>query len=230
MGLTATKFGPYTFLICERTKHDLNRARWKSSNSEGLDAIFRAHYERIARVIGRVIHDQARAEELAVDVFLKWWRNPRAHGEHAEGWLYRTAVREALDELRRQTRRSRFERLFSFFRESPQTPEHLYAVNAEQHESANRSRSFKSTPCRATAPVEPRPQLPGDCRLSPRESQLCRKSCQPCSRSVPEGVLETIWKPIMKTQWIADRLATRRNTLESESCARGANCSHAPSW
>jgi RNA polymerase sigma-70 factor, ECF subfamily len=103
------------------------------SNSEGLDAIFRAHYERLARVIGRVIHDQARAEELAVEVFLKWWRNPQAHGEHAEGWLYRTAVREALDELRRQTRRSRFERLFRFVRESPQTPEHLYAVNAEQH-------------------------------------------------------------------------------------------------
>ena len=103
------------------------------SNSEGLDAIFRAHYERIARVIGRVIHDQACAEELAVEVFLKWWRNPQAHGEHAEGWLYRTAVREALDELRRQTRRSRFERLFSFVRESPKTPEHLYAVTAEQH-------------------------------------------------------------------------------------------------
>jgi len=103
------------------------------SNSEGLDAIFRAHYERIARVIGRVVHDQARAEELAVEVFLKWWRNPQAHGEHAEGWLYRTAVRKALDELRSQTRRSRFERLFRFVRESPQTPEHVYTVNAEQH-------------------------------------------------------------------------------------------------
>ncbi len=103
------------------------------TNSEGLDAIFRAHYERVARAIGRVIHDQARAEELAVEVFLKWWRNPQAQGEHAEGWLYRTAVREALDELRRQTRRSRIERIFSFVRESPPTPEHLYAANAEQH-------------------------------------------------------------------------------------------------
>lgn len=103
------------------------------TNSEGLDAIFRAHYGRIARVIGRVIFDQARAEELAVEVFLKWWRNPQAHGEHAEGWLYRTAVREALDELRRRTRRNRFERILSFVRESPPTPEQLYTVNAEQH-------------------------------------------------------------------------------------------------
>jgi len=80
--------------------------------TERLDTIFRSHYERIARVIGGVIHDQARAEEIAVEVFLKWWRNPQAHGDQAEGWLYRTSVREALDELRRQTRRSRFERLF----------------------------------------------------------------------------------------------------------------------
>ena len=102
------------------------------TDAQRLDTIFRAHYERIARAIGRVIHDQARAEELAVEVFLKWWRNPQAHGEHAEGWLYRTAVREALDELRRQMRRSRFERLFNFARESPPTPEHVYSVNAEQ--------------------------------------------------------------------------------------------------
>jgi RNA polymerase sigma-70 factor, ECF subfamily len=105
----------------------------EGTNPEGLDTIFRAHYERIARVIGRVICDQARAEELAVEIFLKWWRNPQARGEHSEGWLYRTAVREALDELRRQTRRRRFEGLFSFVRESPPTPEQLYAVNAEQH-------------------------------------------------------------------------------------------------
>jgi len=52
----------------------------KLRNDEVLDEIFRAHYERIARVIGRVIHDQARAEEIAVEVFLKWWRNPQARG------------------------------------------------------------------------------------------------------------------------------------------------------
>src|ERR1700720_1043507 len=102
------------------------------TNPEGLDAIFRAHYERVARVIGRGIHDQARAEELAVEVFLKWWRNPRAQGEQAEGGLYRTSVRKALDELRSQAPRSRFERLPGVVRESPPTPEQLYAVNAGQ--------------------------------------------------------------------------------------------------
>jgi RNA polymerase sigma-70 factor (ECF subfamily) len=101
-------------------------------NNEELDEIFRAHYERVARVIGRVIHDQARAEEIAVEIFLKWWRNPPAQGEHAEGWLYRAAVRKALDELRSQTRRKRFERLVGLTGQSPPTPEHLYAASAEQ--------------------------------------------------------------------------------------------------
>lgn len=103
-----------------------------ANNTEALDTIFRAHYERVTRVIGRVIQDQARAEELAVEVFLKWWRTPRAQGEHAEGWIYRAAVRRALDELRGQRRRNRFERLLGMARESPATPEQLYAVNAEQ--------------------------------------------------------------------------------------------------
>jgi len=101
-------------------------------DSEALDEIFRAHFERVARVIGRVIHDQARAEELAVEVFLKWWRTPQAHGEHAEGWLYRTSARKALDELRNLTRRSRFERLLGLTREPPPTPEHLYAAGVQQ--------------------------------------------------------------------------------------------------
>ncbi len=103
-----------------------------SQQLERLDALFGAHYERVARVIGRVIHHQARAEELAVEVFLKWWRNPSAHGDSAEGWLYRTAVREALDELRRQTRRARLEPFLAFLPVAPPTPEHQYAATVDQ--------------------------------------------------------------------------------------------------
>ncbi len=96
-----------------------------------FEATFRAQYERIARVIARVVQDPARAEELAVEVFLKFWRNPQAHGENAEGWLYRTAVRTGLDELRRRTRRSRYERLLGWVRAVP-TPEQVRAATEEQ--------------------------------------------------------------------------------------------------
>ena len=97
-----------------------------------LDTLFRAHYGRIARVIGRVVRDQARAEELAVDVFVKWRRNGGENGELAEGWLYRTAVRAAIDEWRRQLRRERFESLFSVFRRPPPTPLETYEADATQ--------------------------------------------------------------------------------------------------
>jgi RNA polymerase sigma factor (sigma-70 family) len=96
-----------------------------------LETIFAAQYERIARVIAKVTRDPARAEELAVEVFLKWSRNAQAQGASAEGWLYRTAVRIGLDELRRQTRRSRYESLVGFTRSSP-TPEEIHSAQQEQ--------------------------------------------------------------------------------------------------
>lgn len=96
-----------------------------------FEATFRAQYARIARVIARVVKDHARAEELAVDVFLKFWRSPGAHGDKVEGWLYRTAVRKGLDELRQRTRRSRYERLLGWARTVP-TPEDVRTAAEEQ--------------------------------------------------------------------------------------------------
>ena len=97
-----------------------------------LDTLFRDHYGRVARVIGRLIRDQARAEELAVEVFLKLNQMPEAKREHAEGWLYRTAVRQAVDDWRRQSRRAKFERLFASMLGKPPTPEQLYHAASDQ--------------------------------------------------------------------------------------------------
>ena len=96
-----------------------------------IETIFQAQYRRIARLIAGVIRDPARAEELAVEVFLKWSRNPEAQGKNAEGWLYRVAVRTGRNELRRKTRRSRYESLFDFVRGTP-TPEELLSAREEQ--------------------------------------------------------------------------------------------------
>lgn len=76
----------------------------------GFEAFFHEHYERIIRVVARVVRDPARAEEIAVEAFWKLWRNPKAQGERASGWVHRTAVRLALDELRREARKMRSER------------------------------------------------------------------------------------------------------------------------
>ncbi len=96
-----------------------------------FETLFEAHYEPTARAIARVIHDNGRAEELAVEAFWKLSRNPQAQGERAGGWLHRTAIRLALDELRQRARRTRYEGLLSWTGR-PRTPDELFSASQEQ--------------------------------------------------------------------------------------------------
>jgi RNA polymerase sigma-70 factor, ECF subfamily len=95
-----------------------------------FEQVFHLHYNRVARTIARLVRDPARAEELAVEVFWKLWKKPEAIGEDVGGWLYRTAVRGALYDLRREVRRARYHRLFPFL-SGPATPEETHAAAEE---------------------------------------------------------------------------------------------------
>jgi RNA polymerase sigma-70 factor (ECF subfamily) len=95
-----------------------------------FEATFRSQYGRIARAIAWVVQDPARAEELAVEVFVKLWRTPQAQSESAHGWLYRAAIRKGLDELRHRMRWNRCQRFLEFIR--PATPEEIRARGEEQ--------------------------------------------------------------------------------------------------
>ena len=97
-----------------------------------FEAVFRLDYPRIARAIARIIGDPARAEDLAVEAFWRLWRTPHAQCESSGGWVYRTAVRLAVDELRRRARRARYEPLLTFFSRSPRTPHDLLTTDEEQ--------------------------------------------------------------------------------------------------
>jgi len=101
----------------------------------GLDfeEVFHLHYDRVARTIARIVRDPARAEELAVEVFWKLWRKPPVLGDDAGGWLYRTSVRAALYELRRETRRAKYQRLLPFLG-SPSTPEETHRASEERQQ------------------------------------------------------------------------------------------------
>ncbi len=96
-----------------------------------FETFFHANYGRTARAIARVIRDPARAEELTVEAFWKLWRHPRAHGEKASGWLYRAAVRMALNELRRQKRSNLHESLAEPPPATP-SPDQAHAAAEEQ--------------------------------------------------------------------------------------------------
>lgn len=96
-----------------------------------LEAIFRAEYPRVCRLLARITGDPGRAEDIAVDVFLRFWRARNAAPTNPGAWLCRVAVRAGLDELRRRARRARYESLFSFLRAVP-TPEEIHSASEEQ--------------------------------------------------------------------------------------------------
>ena len=130
-------------------------------------------------------------EDLAVEVFLKLWRNPKARGEKVEGWLYRVALRAGLDELRRQTRRARYEGLLGLVRakRAPVTPEELHLATEEQ----DRVRFVLSS-------IEPRQAefLLLRSQGFSSESVLDWNPPQPRSAGVPEGVHQTLWTGIIQ--------------------------------
>jgi RNA polymerase sigma-70 factor (ECF subfamily) len=96
-----------------------------------FEAFFRAHYEHAARAVARVTGDPARAEDLAAEALWKLWKTPAAHGHSAAGWLYRTAVRLGLNELRGRARRGRYEGGVETGR-AVSTPEQVHAASEER--------------------------------------------------------------------------------------------------
>jgi RNA polymerase sigma-70 factor, ECF subfamily len=96
-----------------------------------FEAAFRRDYARIARLVARVIGDRDHAEDLAVEAFWRLWRTPTAHGDDHGGWVYRTALRLAFDELRRRNRRARYEAMIPFAR-PPHRPDELASAGEVQ--------------------------------------------------------------------------------------------------
>ena len=96
-----------------------------------FEATFEAQYPRVARIIARIVHDPSRAEDLAVDVFCKLWRQCTHPGDHVDAWLSRAAVCAGVDEIRKQARRAKYERYAGWLL-APRTPEALHAATEEQ--------------------------------------------------------------------------------------------------
>jgi len=101
-------------------------------DSTPLESVFTLHYGRVARTIALVTGDPSQAEELAVEVFLRWSRHQADRSVNPEGWLYRTAANLAIDELRKHQRRARLEKFIRRFQRQP-TPEDIHSSNQERY-------------------------------------------------------------------------------------------------
>jgi RNA polymerase sigma factor (sigma-70 family) len=94
-------------------------------------ALFHAYYGRLARLLYRITGDMGRAEEVAAEAFWRFCRKPPPTRTNLPGWLYRTAFRAALDQLKMERRRTRYEGLASMFG-IVRTPEQALEQSEEQ--------------------------------------------------------------------------------------------------
>jgi RNA polymerase sigma-70 factor (ECF subfamily) len=81
----------------------------KAESTGQFDELFTTHYAGLARLIYRVVGDVGWAEELAAEAFWKLHRSPPASDHNLVGWLYRTGLRLALDNLKQRKRRVHYE-------------------------------------------------------------------------------------------------------------------------
>jgi RNA polymerase sigma-70 factor, ECF subfamily len=96
-----------------------------------FDALFRSFYRRLARLLYRVTGDVARAEDVASEAFWRLHTNPPSARSNLEGWLYRTGLRLALDELKKERRRVGYEALAAVFGLAP-SPQQLLEEDEER--------------------------------------------------------------------------------------------------
>ncbi|HXH48421.1 MAG TPA: sigma-70 family RNA polymerase sigma factor [Terriglobia bacterium] len=77
---------------------------------EAFERFFLDNYARLAGVIFRIVGDYSRAEELTDEAFWRLYRQPYGGNKfNPSGWVYRTATRLAIDSLRADARRGRYE-------------------------------------------------------------------------------------------------------------------------
>ncbi|HWF09061.1 MAG TPA: sigma-70 family RNA polymerase sigma factor [Bryobacteraceae bacterium] len=97
-----------------------------------FESVFHRHYDGVFRAVARIVRDAGRAEEIAAETFWRFWRAPKtAHAGNAAGWLYKTAIRLALDDLKREARRLRRETAHTDRLPAP-TPEQAHAASEER--------------------------------------------------------------------------------------------------
>jgi RNA polymerase sigma-70 factor (ECF subfamily) len=96
-----------------------------------FEELFGAFYARLSKLLYRITGDIGRAEAVAAEAFWRLYRTPPAAKTNLEGWLYRVGVRLALDQLKMDRRRLRYEALASIFG-AARNPEQVFEECEQQ--------------------------------------------------------------------------------------------------
>ena len=77
--------------------------------SGDFEQIFKEYWSRIYEVVFRLVGDPDEAQDLALQTFWRYYRNPPAMQDNIAGWLYRVAVNLGFNAMRDSRRRSSYE-------------------------------------------------------------------------------------------------------------------------
>jgi RNA polymerase sigma-70 factor (ECF subfamily) len=116
----------------------LERAEPAAPGDPGqFEAIFLEHWPRVFGLLRRLVGDDAEAEDLALDTFLRLYqRKPAADGDlNVGGWLHRVATNLGLNAIRGWKRRQRYELesgKMDLAENHPASPAEIYAGAEER--------------------------------------------------------------------------------------------------
>jgi len=102
-----------------------------------FESIFLEHWPRVYGLLRRLVGDDAEAEDLALDAFLRLYRRkPSGDGDlNVGGWLHRVATNLGLNAIRGWKRRQHYELesgKMDLVDNQPATPDELYAGAEER--------------------------------------------------------------------------------------------------
>jgi RNA polymerase sigma factor (sigma-70 family) len=110
-----------------------------SQDQARFEEVFLEHWAHVYRVLMRLTGDHAEAEDLSLETFLRFYRQPHPQDPsfNLGGWLQRVAVNLGLDALRKGKRRQDYEQEGGreILEEHPQaTPADLLVLSEEQRQ------------------------------------------------------------------------------------------------
>jgi len=105
--------------------------QFKSGNENAFRLLVNKHKEKVRNLIWLTLGNSNHTDDLAQEVFLKVYHHVKDFRGDAQftTWLYRTTINLCRDELRKK----RFRKMFVFFEESNNSPQH----QGENHTEKN---------------------------------------------------------------------------------------------
>lgn len=115
-------------------------SRLRADDQSALQLLFNQYYAALCRTIHRYIQDQALTEDLAQNVFVRFWekRQTLEISSSLEGYLHRMAMNEALMHLRKLKRRGEAELIENAVTQTTESVEDNY-LQGELEEQISRA-------------------------------------------------------------------------------------------